>query len=219
MAVVYQPMATRPSQRDPLPPKTLKRRSSNSLLDQMRLGALRSRVPLKHFMFRVRDFGTACLAIGQRLEAAELFEYAALQATPRSGPDAWFAAASSTTLGMYVHRTLHPRIGQPPSLASYLSPPAHAIFFQTEVWTPVFVRKHLKAESARFGAVFSSDRVAAAAEARAWWIATVVFFREVAELGYPARASASYVDRLESLRDSALAEFRAWLRASSVSAD
>ena len=67
-------------------PKVLTRPTSHALLEFLREAAAgRSRGSLTNFIFRIRDFGVYRFVNGQERESAQVFDFAASQATRRSG--------------------------------------------------------------------------------------------------------------------------------------
>jgi len=84
-----------------------------------------------------------------------------------------------------------------------------AVIVQGNIWTADFVRTHLAQERARFALDYDSPKAQAALESRTWWIATLVFFREKALVGYPK--TGIDVGHFDVRIDEAFAELAVWL--------
>jgi hypothetical protein len=134
-----------------------------------------------------------------------ILDYAHRSVRFRGKYDVWYAAASACCIACYLRRRSGQQKKAIQDLQKFLKPPCHAIVFQTGIWTAAFVRKHLAEERERFARWFDSPKTGTAIEARAWWIATLVFFRELALNGFPRKGKIS-VGRLDLWIEKALEE-------------
>lgn len=171
---------------------------------------------LKKFDFRdrsiyhQRDFAICLIALGRFAEALQMLDYAHMNVQFRGSYYVWYAAASACCVAAYLRRKKGQQTRAVRDLQRFLEPPCHGMVFQTDVWTAAFVRKHLAQERNRFGCYYDDPELTAAIEARAWWIAELMFFREFAALGFPRKGKIS-VKRIDTGIERALEELAAKL--------
>jgi hypothetical protein len=92
-------------------------------------------------------------------------------------------------------------------LQRFLDAPAHGVQLQPKIWTASFIRKHIAGERKRFQVWFNNPRLDDALEAMSWWAATLMFFREMAILGFPRKGKLD-LKRLDLWIDSAIEQIR-----------
>lgn len=88
----------------------------------------------------------------------------------------------------------------------------HRLLCRGLLWTVDFIRKHLDEEQARFARSRDNPKPQFALEARTGWIATLMFFHEMALAGYPKNGRLD-VTPLAARIEGALADLAAWLSA------
>jgi hypothetical protein len=171
---------------------------------------------LKRFSFQhrsinqQRDFAICLIALGRFADALQMLDFAHRNIQFRGSHYVWYGAATACCVSAYLRRKKGQETRAIRDLQRFLEPPCHAIVSQTDVWTAAFVRKHLAQERSRFACWYDDPELTAAIEARAWWIATLVFFREFALLGFPKKGTIS-VERLDLGIEQALEELAAKL--------
>lgn len=191
-------------------PAVYERAESNAFLKEEK-----ARI-LKKFDFRhrsidhQRDFAICLIALGRSTEALQILDYAHTNVQFRGSYYVWYAAASACCVSAYLRRKKGQQARAIRDLQRFLEPPCHGMVFQTDVWTAAFVRKHLAEERKRFAYTYDDPELAAAIEARAWWIETLMFFRAFANLGFPKKGKVS-LKQLDTGIEHALAELAATL--------
>lgn len=160
---------------------------------------------------RQRGLGIGLIALGRTAEALAVLDYAHSHVEYRGSANVWYAAGTACSVAGYLRRKQGEGAKAVEDLKRFIDPPFHAIIFQTDVWTADFVRKHLDEERARFASSRDSQKPQFALEARTWWIATLIFFREMALVGYPKKGHVD-LTQLDDRIDEALADLAVWLR-------
>jgi hypothetical protein len=158
-------------------------------------------------VFCQRDLAICLIALGRDTEALQVLDHAHQNVQFRGKYEVWYAAASASCVSAYVRRKqgLHERADL--DLQRFIGQPAHAILTQPEVWTAAFVRKHIAGERHRFEQWFDDPDPGKAIEAMAWWAATLIFFREMAVVGFPRKGKLNLA-RMDSWIRDALALLR-----------
>jgi hypothetical protein len=78
---------------------------------------------------------------------------------------------------------------------------------QPDIWTASFVNKHIDGERKRFEVWFDDPKPEVALEAMAWWTATLIYFREMAIVGFPRKGDLD-LKRLDLRIDDAFKQIR-----------
>ncbi len=189
-------------------PAVYRKRTANKLIQSLKEATLASLNTQARSVLRQRDLGTCLLAFGLDRDALAVFDYADRSVTFRGKYDVWYAAASACALSTYVRRVVLHENHEVVDLQRFLAPPAHAVVSQSALWTPSFVQKHLTGELARFQPSFTHAKPQVALEALSWWIASLIFFHEMAHLGHPSRTSNAYRTRLHTSAQDAMVRIR-----------
>jgi hypothetical protein len=185
-------MASAPTrQKLPNLPAVYGRVETNSFLKQEKARILKEFNFQNRSVDRQRDFAICLIALGRTTDALQMLDYAQSNVQYRGKAYVWYAAASACCLSGYLRRKKGQQARASRDLQRFLEPPCHGMVFQTDVWTAAFVRKHLAEERKRFAYWYDNPKATAAIEARAWWIATLVFFREMALIGFPKKGKVS----------------------------
>ena len=158
-------------------------------------------------VFCQRDLAICLIALGRNAEALRVLDYAHQNVAFRGKYDVWYAAASACCVASYLRRKKGQHSRADVDLQRFIDQPAHALVTQPDVWTAAFVRKHIAGERKRFEERFDDPDADNAVEAMAWWIATLIFFREMAVVGFPRKGKLNVV-RLDSWLDGGLALLR-----------
>jgi hypothetical protein len=172
---------------------------------------------LKKFNFehrsidRQRDLAVCLVALGRSADALHVLDYAHTSVQFRGSYNVWYAAAAACTVSAYLRRKKRQQARAVRDLERFVEPPCHGLIFQPDVWTAAFIRKHLAEELQRFVAWYDDPKPAAAIEARSRWIATLIFFRELADLGFPKQGKLP-LKQLDARIEKALVELAAKLR-------
>jgi hypothetical protein len=191
---------------EPLP-AFYRKKEKNRFLQEMKTDIA------KKFDFRYRsilcqrDLAICLIALGRNGEALRVLDYAHQHVKFRRKYDVWYAAASACCVAANVRRSEGNDQRAKLDLQRFVDEPCHALMTQPEIWTATFVRRHIAGERKHFGPSFDSADLSVAVEAMAWWAATLIFFREMAVLGFPQKGKLN-VARLDVLIDEALALLR-----------
>ncbi len=94
-----------------------------------------------------------------------------------------------------------------PDLLRFLDPPAHGLLFQPKIWTAGFVMEQIDRERKIVGEWFDSPRLEDSTGSWAWWTSTLIFFREMALLGFPSEGKLD-LKLLDEWIEAALAQIR-----------
>lgn len=156
---------------------------------------------------RQRDLGICLFAAGRKADALEVLKYAYRHVEFRGNYRVWYAAASACCVYSYLRRKGRDSDRVAPDLQRFLDEPAHGVQLQPKIWTASFIRKHIAGERKRFQISFNDPRLDDAIEAMAWWTATLIFFREMAILGFPSEGKLD-LKRLDRWIDSAIERIR-----------
>ena len=156
---------------------------------------------------RQRDLGILLFAVGRKADALQVSKYAYCHVEFRGSYRVRYAAASACCLHSFLRRKGQDSDRSEPDLQRYLDKPAHGMLFQTDIWTATFVRKHIAGGRKRFQVWFDDPKPEVALEAMAWWTATLIFFREMAILGFPRKGKLD-LKRLDLGIESALKQIR-----------
>ena len=168
-------------------PAVYGRAESNAFLKEEKANILKKFNFQNESIHRQRDFAICLIALGRSTEALQMLDYAHTNVEFRGSYNVWYAAASACCVSAYLRRKKGQQTRAIRDLQRFLEPPCHGMVFQTDVWTAAFVRKHLAEERKRFAHWYDNPELTTAIEARAWWIATLMFFRELATLGFPKK--------------------------------
>lgn len=158
-------------------------------------------------IFRQRDLAICFMALGRDTDALRVLDYAHQNVQFRGSANVWYAAYSACCIASFLRRRKGQVRWAGKNMQRFIDQPAHGIFFQTETWTAAFIRSHLEKERIRFEQWYENPQLEAVVEARAWWIATLIEFRESALLGYPRKGKLN-LKRLDSWIEDALAQLR-----------
>lgn len=195
---------------EPLPP-VYRRRTPHELLQSLKEATLKTLSTRARSVLRQRDLGICYLAAGRERDALAILDHAHRGITFRGKHDVWYAAASACLVSRHVRRVVLREPVDDGEVQRFLSPPAHAVISQPVLWTAPFVRRHVAGEQSRFQPSFSHPKPEVAIEALAWWSATLIFFLEMADLGYPVQVPDPDVRELETSLSEALARLGATL--------
>ena len=212
-ATAIQKRVTRPKPSPPKqssPPKrpaVYDRPETNAFLKKEKAEILKAFDFRHQSVMRQRGFAICLMALGRLAEALQVLDYAQSNVEYRGKAYAWYSAGSACSVASYLRRTEGDDARAAKDMLRFLEPPCHAIISQTDLWTADFVRSHLAEERLRFAPEFDDPKPRFAIEARTWWIATLVFFREFALIGFPRQGGID-VKQLDSWIDAALAELK-----------
>ncbi len=195
---------------EPLPP-VYRRRTPHEVLQSSKKATLKTLSTRVGSVLRQRDLGICYLAAGREGDALAILDHAHRGITFRGKYDVWYAAASACVASRHVRRVVLREPVDSGEVQRFLNPPAHAVISQPLLWTAPFVRRHVAVEQSRFQPSFSHARPEVAIEALAWWSATLIFFLEMAQLGYPPQVPDPDVRELETSLEEALARLGAIL--------
>ena len=154
-----------------------------------------------------RDLGIFLFALGRKFDALKVLKYAYRHVEFRGSYRVWYAAASACCVHSYLRRKRKDSDRADPDLERFIDRPAHGMLFQKEIWTATFVRKHIAGERKRFKVWFDDPKPEVALEAMAWWTATLIFFREMAILGFPLKGKLD-LEKLDLWIDDSLMQIR-----------
>lgn len=188
-------------------PAVYRQAETNSFLKQEKASILKKFDFRQRSVCRQRDLAICLIALGRNKGALQILDCAHTNVAFRGSYGVWYAAASACCISSYLRRKKGQHKRATLDFQRFLEPPWHGILFQPDVWTAAFVRKHIAGEREQFAPWFDSPDLSGAIEARAWWIATLLDFRELALNGFPRKGKVS-VTRLDSWIESAFAELR-----------
>jgi hypothetical protein len=160
---------------------------------------------------RQRDLGICLFALGRKADALQVLRYAYRHIQFRGSYRVWYSAASACRVYSYLRRTNKDSARTLPDFRRFLHQPAHGIQLQPKIWTASFVEQHIEGERKRFEVRFEDPKHRVALEAVAWWIATLIFFREMAMLGFPREGKLD-LKRLDLWIDDAFKRIRERLK-------
>ncbi len=166
-------------------------------------------------VFSQRDLAICLIALGRNGEALRVLDYAHQHVKFRGKYDVWYAGASACCVAANVRRSEGDDQRAKLDLQRFVDEPSHALMDQPEIWTAAFVRRHIAGERKRFGPRFDSPDLSVAVEAMTWWVATLLFFREMAVLGFPRKGKLN-VARLDFSIGKAMTLLRSRLQSEAI---
>jgi hypothetical protein len=171
----------------PSAPKVYSKPETNPVLREQKAFVVKT-LNLQHqSVSRQRDLGILLYASGRKADALQVLRHAFQHVQFRGSYRVWYSAASACCVYSFIRRRDKDSAPTIPDFQRFLDQPAHAIQLQPDIWTASFVNKHIEGERKRFEVWFGDLDPKVALEAMAWWTATLIFFKEMAILGFPRR--------------------------------
>ncbi len=191
----------------PPAPKVYSKLETNPVLREQKAFVFKTLNFQQQSVSRQRDLGICLFASGRKADALQVLRHAFRHVQFRGSYRVWYSAASACCVYSYILRRVKDSAPDIPNFQPFLDQPAHAIQLQPDIWTASFVNKHIAGERNRFEVWFDDSKPKVALEAMAWWTATLIFFREMAILGFPREGKLD-LKRLDLWIDNALTHIR-----------
>ncbi len=171
----------------PAVPKVYSKPETNPVLREQKAFVLKTLNFQHQSVTRQRDLGICMFALGRKADALQVLRHAYKHIKVRGSYRVWYAASSTCCVYSYLRNQGKDSDRTALDLQRFLDQPAHGIQLQPDIWTASFVNKHIEGERKRFEVWFDDPKPLVALEAMAWWTATLIFFREMAIVGFPRK--------------------------------